>query len=598
MKGILFTIIFLIGNVLIFAQETPSDTIVNQTADYNIADSITDKSIVYPESMTEDLSELLRAWQIDLSSSEEECERGVNVVFHDTVYANRLYSLPTEMELSYNQVVKSYIEMYSGRRRDQVSYMLALGDYYFPMFEEALDRHGLPLELKYLPVIESALNPIAVSRAGATGLWQFMLRTGKGYGLEINSLLDERRDPYKSTEAAVRYLKDLYAIYGDWNLVIAAYNCGPGNVNKAIARSGGKRDYWEIYYRLPKETRGYVPAFIAANYIMNYYTDHKICPVHSFGSSVALDTVHVKEPIHFEQISAVLDIPVSEIKRLNPQFKKDRIPSDNKSYVLVLPSENMYAYIEHNDSIVNYDRNNYFTHRMYTDGFINGTSSLSDGNSTNVYYKVRSGDNLSAIARRNGTTVARIKSWNGLSSDRLSIGKQLIVGKAPAPAPAPSSNDNVQLAQAGSGSNSETINKYYRVRKGDTLGEIARENNVAVAQLRSWNSLRSTRINIGDQLIVGQTVKAVPEVEDKETDNAVKKVESENGSGSNIISDYLNKQLSNIKEDETEAEAVVTETASDEYNTSESSITGEIQSEEVVSAVAKTESSESVPAAK
>ena len=272
-KSILFTFICLSLIISMYAQGA-LDAGVNAgniSADSLQAkrSSIQDSAIVYPESMTADLPNLLHAWQLDLSKAEINCERGQNVVFHDSVYAERLYNLPTAMELSYNQVVKKYIDMYASRKRDQVSYMLALGHYYFPMFEEALDKHGLPLELKYLPVIESALNPVAVSRAGATGMWQFMLRTGKGYGLEVNTLVDERRDPFKSTEAAVRYLKDLYTIYGDWNLVIAAYNCGPGNVNKAIARSGGKQDYWEIYQRLQREPRGYVPAFIAANYVMN-----------------------------------------------------------------------------------------------------------------------------------------------------------------------------------------------------------------------------------------------------------------------------------------------------------------------------------------
>lgn len=276
--------------------------------------------------MTANLADLLHDWQIDFAGSENNCDAGQNVVYHDTVYSDRLYRLPSEMELSFNHVVRSYIEMYSVRRREQVAYMLTLGDYYFPLFEEMLDRHGLPLELKYLPVIESALNPVAVSRMGATGLWQFMLKTGQGYGLEVNSLVDERRDPYKSTEAAVRYLKDLYSIYGDWNLVIAAYNCGPGNVNKAIARSGGKQDYWEIYYRLPRETRGYVPAFIAANYIMNYYAEHNICPMKP-NDFQALDTVHVNQEIHFGQISEILDIPVNELQRLNPNSNGISFPA-------------------------------------------------------------------------------------------------------------------------------------------------------------------------------------------------------------------------------------------------------------------------------
>ena len=563
-RNILITTIFLLGSFvslaktnLVLANALTSDSVnqrVNVKTQTTLKDSLTDNSIIYPESMSEKLSDLIEAWQLDLSNNDLECIRGQNVIFHDTVYANRLYNMPTVMELSYNQVVKSYIEMYSTRRREQVSYMLALGDYYFPMFEEALDRHGLPLELKYLPVIESALNPIAVSRAGATGLWQFMLRTGKSYGLEVNSLVDERRDPYKSTEAAVKYLKYLYTIYGDWNLVIAAYNCGPGNVNKAIARSGGKRDYWEIYYRLPKETRGYVPAFIAANYIMNHFTDHNICPAHTYDNSLTLDTIHVSEQIHLEQISGVLNIPLSEIKRLNPQFKSDRIPGNVKPYALVLPSDKMFAYIDRNDSIINYNRNSYFTHRTYTDGYMDGTHSLSDGNSINVYYSVRRGDNLSTIARRNGATISLLKSWNNLKSDRLSIGTRLIVGKKAAPAQETASQ--VTLAQAGSEGNNRTVNTYYRVKKGDTLGDIAKRNSINLTQLRSWNGLKSSRINIGDQLIVKQEVVHEPIADNNERegdvitsevlDEKISPVTSEEGS--NIISEYLKEQMSKSAE--------------------------------------------------
>ena len=559
-KNVLLTIILLLGSLISIAQTSlePPNAIISDSVsqsenikvDTALKDSITDNSIVYPKSMSEELSDLLGAWQLDLSTNDLECMKGQNVIYHDTVYANRLYDMPTIMELSYNQVVKSYIEMYSTRRREQVSYMLALGEYYFPMFEEALDRHGLPLELKYLPVIESALNPIAVSRVGATGLWQFMLRTGKSYGLEVNSLVDERRDPYKSTEAAVKYLKDLYTIYGDWNLVIAAYNCGPGNVNKAIARSGGKRDYWEIYYRLPKETRGYVPAFIAANYIMSHFADHNICPAHTYGNSLALDTIHVNEQIHLEQISGVLNIPLSEINRLNPQFKSDRIPGDNKSYALVLPSDKMFSYIDQNDSIKNYNRNRYFTHRTYTDGYMDGTNSLTDGNTTNVYYSVRRGDNLSSIARKNGTTISLIKSWNNLNSDRLSIGKRLIVGREAVPVE--QTSNQATLAQSGTEGSNRAVNTYYRVRKGDTLGDIAQRNSINLTQLRSWNGLKSSRINIGDQLIVKQEIVHEPVVDNNESDEDIiasevlnEKISPDSSEkGSNIISEYLKEQMS------------------------------------------------------
>lgn len=509
-------------------------------------DTIEDTTIVLPESMTANLADLLHDWQIDFAGSENNCDAGQNVVYHDTVYSDRLYRLPSEMELSFNHVVRSYIEMYSVRRREQVAYMLTLGDYYFPLFEEMLDRHGLPLELKYLPVIESALNPVAVSRMGATGLWQFMLKTGQGYGLEVNSLVDERRDPYKSTEAAVRYLKDLYSIYGDWNLVIAAYNCGPGNVNKAIARSGGKQDYWEIYYHLPRETRGYVPAFIAANYIMNYYAEHNICPMKP-NDFQALDTVHVNQEIHFGQIAEILDIPVNELQRLNPQFKRDIVPGNYKPYALVLPTKKMIAFIDKKDEILNCRRSTYFAHRLDTDRYLKG-GSTSVGSDGVVYYRVKKGDNLSKIAKRNGVTVAQLKSWNNLKSTFLSIGKQLIVRKdAPPPSSADSKEQYAEVREDSIQRISREVNQYYRVKKGDTLGEIAKKNGVTVSELKSWNGLSSSKIAIGEQLIVGKTIEEVPdpEVPSSATVTEYKKDEqsSDVPEGSNVVSEYLREKI-------------------------------------------------------
>lgn len=508
-------------------------------------DTIVDKSIVVPESLNKDLSDLLHDWQIDFSSFQNDCQQGSNVVFNDSIYIQRLHNMPSFMELSYNHVVRSYIDMYADRKRSQVAYMLALGDYYFPMFEQMLDKYGLPLELKYLPVIESALNPVAVSRVGATGLWQFMLKTGKGYGLEINSLVDERRDPIKSSEAAARYLKDLYTIYQDWNLVIAAYNCGPGNVNKAIARSGGKRDYWEIYFHLPRETRGYVPAFIAANYIMNYYADHNICPVR-INDYVALDTVHVSEEIHLQQISDILDIPLTELRRLNPQFKRDIIPGNYKSYALNLPTKKMIAFIDQKDSITNYRRSEFLTHRLSTDRYIsnnNNISTSSDG--TYVYYKVRRGDNLSKIAQRNGVTVSQLKSWNNLKSSRITAGKRLIVNKRKIETPKSSPEESqTLLAQTDNEQHpaeSRSVNQYYRVRKGDTLSGIAQKNNVTVSQLKEWNGLNSTKLSIGKKLIVQKkTVKTPSNTQTNgESYSAPGKTES------SIISNYLKDQIGN-----------------------------------------------------
>ena len=237
-----------------------------------------------PESLDANVDSLLRTWHVQYFSKREDfChDDDENVYFPDSVYIDRLSRLPSVIALPYNNIVRDCIDLYAERKRNLVRYMLGMADFYFPIIEQVLDEHGLPIELKYLAVVESALNPVALSRVGACGLWQFMLPTGKSYGLEINSLVDERRDPLKATEAACKYFKDMYAIYGDWNLVLASYNCGPGNVNKAIRRSGGKTDFWDIFPYLPKETRSYVPLFIAANYVMNYYCEHNICPMQTF----------------------------------------------------------------------------------------------------------------------------------------------------------------------------------------------------------------------------------------------------------------------------------------------------------------------------
>ena len=498
-----------------------------------------DSSIVVPESLNDNIKNLLANWQIDFSESVNQCKQGSNVAFSDSVYMQRLYNLPTEMELSFNSVVRSYIEMYTNRRRDLVSYMLSLGNYYYPMFEEALDRYGLPLELKYLPVIESALNPVAVSRMGATGLWQFMLRTGKEYNLEVNSLVDERRDPYKSTDAAARYLKDLHQIYGDWNLVIAAYNCGPGNVNKAIARSGGKRDYWDIYYNLPRETRGYVPVFIAANYVMNYNDDHNICHQESSSDLMSLDTVHVTEEIHFKQISEVLDIPIEDIRRYNPQFKRDIIPGNHKPYTLVLPAKQMYAYISKSDIIKNHNSSLYLTNRMQTltDHYDGTTTS---GNVINTYYKIKKGDTLGAIARRNGITVGSLQRMNGMKTTKLSVGKNLIVKQTVKAVEPQKQESNSVLASSG-----EIKNTYYRVKKGDTLSSLAKNNKTTVAHLQRMNGMKSTKLSVGKSIVVKQeTVEYEPEkeVEIIDIDEKYPRVDSSSISSSeSIITEYIDK---------------------------------------------------------
>lgn len=528
--------LFLIHSLFVVSQNQANESESNQNEE-----NIQDSAVIVPESLNESLGNLLHNWQVDFSNSKNECDNGENIVYSDSVYIERLYNLPTEMELSFNSVVRTYIEMYTARRRDLVSYMLSLGDYYYPIFEEVLDRYELPLELKYLPVIESALNPVAVSRMGATGLWQFMLRTGQQYQLEVNSLVDERRDPYKATESAARFLSDLYQIYGDWNLVIAAYNCGPGNVNKAIARSGGKQDYWDIYYQLPKETRGYVPAFIAANYVMNYNNEHNICPQESSNDFLTLDTVHVTSEIHFNQISSVLDIPIEDIRRYNPQYKQDKIPGNHKSYALVLPTKDIYAFLSNKDDILDHNRSIYLTHRKETLTESNDGTTVT-GDFINTYYKIKKGDTLGAIARRNSTTVSRLQSMNNMRSTKLSIGKTLIVRQTPRPTPA---KEDIQETNTVLASGENVKNTYYRVKKGDTLGAIASRNQTSVAQLQNLNKLKSTRLSIGDNLIVKQTIE--PQQEEVETANKeINHQRSDSVStpnSGNIVTEYLNKKL-------------------------------------------------------
>ena len=392
------------------------------------------ESIELPKSMTYPLDSLLNDWKaknyIDLG---KDCSTStVNPMFSDSVYIDRLSRMPTVMEMPYNEIVRKFIDMYAGRLRNQVAFMLSACNFYMPIFEEALDAYGLPLELKYLPIIESALNPSAVSRAGACGLWQFMLATGKIYGLESNSLVDERRDPIKATWAAARYLKDMYDIYKDWNLVIAAYNCGPGTINKAIRRSGGKTDYWEIYNYLPKETRGYVPAFIAANYVMTYYCKHNICPMET-DIPEATDTVQVSRNLHFEQISDLCGISLDQIKSLNPQFKKSIIPGESKPQTLRLPINYISAFIDKQDTIYAHRSNELFKYRrVVAVSNTRSTARCSKGSTATgnvTYHKIRSGENLGSIARKYGVTVNQLKSWNGLRSTRISAGKRLKIYK-------------------------------------------------------------------------------------------------------------------------------------------------------------------------
>lgn len=403
-----------------------------------------------PEAMTMQLDSLMHLYNTKTYlRPDTTCNLpDINPVYDASVYKLRLSKLPTIIEMPYNDVVQKFIDLYSGQLRRSVSYMLGAQNFYMPIFEEALEAYGLPLELKYLPVIESALNPRAVSRVGATGLWQFMLNTGKRYGLTVNSLVDDRRDPVKSSYAAAHYLSDLYKIYGDWNLVIAAYNCGPEKINQAIHRSK-QNDYWQIYPYLPRETRGYVPAFIAANYIMNYYCEHNICPMMT-ELPAKTDTVEIKRDLYFEQIAHGLGIDIDQVAALNPQYRRSIINGSWRPSPLRLPAMLVTKFIDNEDSIYNYVPTDMNAKRTEVE--------INDEEPTIVRYKrvykhnasarkgknrhaknkrgaktasksitIKEGDTLSEIAARNNTSVAKLKRLNGIQGSNIRAGKKLKV---------------------------------------------------------------------------------------------------------------------------------------------------------------------------
>ena len=387
------------------------------------AQTVQEETLVFPESMQSDMDSLYWDWQSKyLISIDENCQMtSSNPVVSDSIYIDRLSRIPSVIEMPFNDIVKKHIEAYTGRLRNKVSFMLAAANFYMPLFEEALDTYDLPMELKYLPIIESALNPKALSRQRASGLWQFMLRTGKIYGLDNNTLVDERRDPVKSTWAAVHYLKDLYNIYNDWNLVLAAYNCGPGNVNKAIRRAGGETDYWKIYPFLPKETRGYVPGFIAANYVMTYYCEHGICPMDSQLPAIS-DTIHINKDLHLQQVASVCNIDIEQLRSLNPQFKKDIIPGNSKAYALQLPNNTANIFIEREDSIYAYEAKKYLNKRRTVAVSEASTPKNAKGAK---YHKIRKGDTLGGIARKYGVSVRQLRDLNGIRGNNITAGKNL-----------------------------------------------------------------------------------------------------------------------------------------------------------------------------
>ena len=438
-------------------EEDEEEEDTEKNAEDNVIDSDDEEIIINSKDGKEEIFEVPEGMIIDVEKMmydfnnkqyltvDTACDmRDINPVFEQEVYIDRLKRMPTAMEMPWNEVVQRFIDRYSGRLRKSVSFMLGASNFYMPIFEQALEVYGLPLELKYLPVIESALNPNAVSRVGATGLWQFMAATGKRYGLKLNSMIDERRDPLKASYAAAHYLSDLYGIFEDWNLVIAAYNAGPANIQKAIQRAGGVKDYWQIYPYLPTETRGYVPAFIAANYIMHYYCEHNICPMLTT-LPAQTDTIMLYQNVHFEQVANVLGISIEELRSLNPQYRRDVVTGYTEPTDLRLPVEYISKYIANEDSILAYNVDQLMKRDMvevndnapaYRSTRKSSTSYKSKKSTRTKRSKrgrggstisIRNGDTLEKIAKRHGTTVAKLKKLNKISGSNIRAGKKLKV---------------------------------------------------------------------------------------------------------------------------------------------------------------------------
>ena len=451
-----------------------------------------------PEDYTVEVSDsLLNIWYAHRIASEDGIEEFDmdSIRFQsnvpDEVYIERLKKMNSFISLPYNEIVKNYIILYSEKMPTKMSHMLGLCQYYMPIFEETFNKYDLPEELKAMAVIESAMNPLAVSRAGAKGMWQFMYSTAKMYGLHIDSFVDERLDPVKSAEAAAQYLQDSYEIFGDWNLAIASYNCGAGNVNKAIRRSGGKRAFWDIWPYLPRETRGYVPAFVGALYAMTYHKEHGIKP-ETVEMPVHVDTFRINKQLHLKQVAELTGAPLEELKNLNPQYRHEIIPGNSREYILRLPYTYTNAFIEYEDSV--------YTHKY--DEFFNPTTikKIQDGgDGERIVYRVKSGDYLGRIASRHRCSVAQIKRWNGLKSNNIRVGQRLVIYKGGGPSSS-SSAASTSSSSAASGSQSPAPTGTYTVKSGDTLSGIATRHGVTVAQLKQWNNLTSNNIKIGQKL--------------------------------------------------------------------------------------------------
>ena len=479
-----------------------TDSITNEMMELYEENESKSAAGINPEDYTPEISDsLLNLWYVHSKvNSEDITEYDMDSVrfqsnVPDEVYIERIRQMNSFITLPYNDIVKNYIILYSEKMPTKMANILGLCKYYMPIFDEILNKYGMPEELKAMAVIESAMNPRAVSRAGAKGMWQFMYATAKMYGLHIDSFVDERLDPVKSAEAAAQYLKDSYEIFGDWNLAIASYNCGAGNVNKAIRRSGGKRAFWDIYPYLPRETRGYVPAFVGALYTMTYYKEHGIKP-EAIEMPAHVDTFKITKMLHLRQVSDLTGAPLEELKDLNPQYSHEIVPGNSREYILRLPYNYTNAFIDNEDSLYRHKAEEYFnpvTLKKIQDG--------ADGE--RIVYRVKSGDYLGRIASRHRCTVAQIKRWNNLKSNDIRVGQRLVIyrgGSAPASSSSTEASSS-NKTKASAPANATT----YIVKSGDVLGKIAERHGCTVAQLKAWNGLTSNNIRVGQKLIVSGT---------------------------------------------------------------------------------------------
>jgi membrane-bound lytic murein transglycosylase D len=487
-----------------------------------LSDTIIVKSDNNAERIARDLDSLVNTWYVRMNKSVNPVEyRGDTAIlqYPDSVYLARLRKINSIISLPYGPIIRNHIHVYTIKQREKFAAVLALKDYYFPMIEDVFDSYGLPAELKYMAVIESALNPNAVSKMGATGLWQFMYSTGRMYGLTINSIVDERRDPLKATHAAARYLKDLYKIYDDWILVIAAYNCGPGNVNKAIRRSGNKKDYWDIYYRLPRETRGYIPQYVAAAYAVTYYPDHNIQPM-QLNIPVAVDTIMINKDIHLTQISDVMRIPMGELKALNPQYRTGLIPGSSKPQILTLPLNHLGDFIDLNDTIRSYKSDVYLNKANLLVNPTHSTSLPADiKGKTKIFYTVNDGDNLGYISEWYRVGLSDLRYWNNIYQNTIRVGQKLVVYVDPSKSEYYSKVNSMSFAdkQAMVGKTvpantqhsvasftPETEGDFitYTVRYGDTIWDIVKMfDNVSTSQVLTLNNISDPgKIQVGQKL--------------------------------------------------------------------------------------------------